>query len=178
MERDNGFRAIAIIALVIAVAGLSIGYASLNRELTINGTATKEVANWDVHFENLSAATLVGTASEKAAASLTATNVTVDVSVVKPGDSVSYTFDVKNAGGIDAKLRALPIIAGLDTAAANDITVTLTHGDGTELSANETLAAGGTQPMKLTVTFDAEAEAVAAEAVPLTISTSLFYIQK
>lgn len=38
MQKDRGFRVLAIVAICIAVVGLSIGYAALQQTLTINTT--------------------------------------------------------------------------------------------------------------------------------------------
>lgn len=178
MEKDKGFRVLAIVALCIAVAGLSIGYASLNRELNITGTATKSATSWDVHFKGLSQPTKVGTGNTVTDATLNATTVTVDVSVLKPGDSVTYTFSVENSGDIDAKLNAVPIITGADVALTNDVIVSLTHADGTALAANETLASKTSTELKLSVVYDAAAETIASTEVKIPISATLLYVQK
>lgn len=181
MERDKGFRILAIVALCIAVAGLSIGYAALSQDLTITGIATKAAGDWDVHFANLSSPTIVGTAAVESVANLNFTTLTVDVSVLKPGDSVSYTFDVVNDGNIDAKLSAVPIINGASAALEKNIHVTLTHADGSALVANEDLlfaTGSNTTSLKLTITFDAASASVTNEEIDLPISTTLTYIQK
>ena len=49
--KNSNSKVIAVIALVLAVVGLSIGFAALQTQLTINGTA--EVtggSKWDVKF--------------------------------------------------------------------------------------------------------------------------------
>ena len=48
MEKERGAKLIAVIALLVAVAGLTIGYAAYSSTLTINGTATVDPADWNV----------------------------------------------------------------------------------------------------------------------------------
>lgn len=50
-NRDNGGKIIAVIALVLAVVGLSIGFAALQTKLEINGTA--EVTGGKLGISNL-----------------------------------------------------------------------------------------------------------------------------
>ena len=64
MEKDRGAKIIVAIALVVAIVGLTIGYAAYSATLKITGTANVDPAKWDVHFENLSKVKLTGTAYE------------------------------------------------------------------------------------------------------------------
>ena len=185
MNTDRKTGVIAIVAICIAVAGLGIAYATLQQQLTINATVTKKAAEWDVHFANMSAATLNGAGVENAAANLTATNVTVDVSVMKPGDSVTYTFDVVNGGDIDAKLNAIPTITGVTEAAAAYIDVALVYADdNSALGANDELLHGESTTLKLSVTYRTTADPVADAAslatadTDYTIAATLLYVQK
>ena len=44
MEKNNNSKVIAVVALVVAVVALSVGFAAFADQLTINGTATAEVS--------------------------------------------------------------------------------------------------------------------------------------
>jgi hypothetical protein len=92
MEKDRGFRVLAIVAICIALVGLTIGYAALQTTLTINTKATVKAATWNVKFQNLGTPTLTGEAAVVNAATLTDTVVTIDVSLKKPSDQVVYTL--------------------------------------------------------------------------------------
>ncbi len=48
MEKERRVKALSIVALLIAIAGLTIAFAAMSRLLTINGTAS--VGKFDVHF--------------------------------------------------------------------------------------------------------------------------------
>ena len=104
MEKERRIKIISLCALLVAVLGLTVAFASLSQTLTINGSAAVNAASWDIHFEKSSGKetetegaatftepTLSGTTIENFSATLT-----------KPGDSVTYYFDIVNKGTIDA----------------------------------------------------------------------------
>ena len=104
MEKTRKIKMISLCALLVAVLGLTIAFASLSQTLIINGSASMDTASWDIHFEKTSGKetevkgdatftepTLSGTTIENFSATLT-----------KPGDSVTYYFDIVNKGTIDA----------------------------------------------------------------------------
>lgn len=112
MEKDRGFKVMAIVALLIGVLGLSIAYAAYSQTLTINASGTVNKATWDVHFENLSTGATTGKAEVADAGKLTldATTIQGSLGTLKaPGDSLTYTFDIKNAGSIDAKIGSIKV---------------------------------------------------------------------
>jgi hypothetical protein len=182
MQKDRGFRALAIVAICVAVAALSIGYASLSQTLNINGTTTVKGNTWDVHFTNLVKPTaanngLVGSATETSS-TLNTTTLTFAANLSLPGDSIVYQWDVTNAGTIDAKLSATPVLSGLTEAQAANVKYVFTYADGTAITANDTLTAGTTKTLKLKVTFDSAATSVASTDTKLTLSTTMTYVQK
>ena len=181
MQKERGFRALSIVAVCIAIAALSISYATLSQTLTINGTATLKSSTWDVHFENLTVPTkvnggLVGSASENSS-SVTTTAFAFSADLVLPGDQVTYLWDVTNAGTINAKLSAAPILTGLTDAQAKDVSYVFTYSDGTAIAANDTLDAGATKHLKLVVTFSSASTQTVATDTALTLSSSLIYVQ-
>ena len=104
MEKTRQIKIISLCALLAAVLGLTVAFAALSQTLTINGSAAVDAASWDIHFEKTSGKetevkgvatftepTLSGTTIENFSATLT-----------KPGDSVTYYFDIVNNGTVDA----------------------------------------------------------------------------
>ena len=179
MQKDRGFRSLAIVAIVLAVAGLAVGYAALSETLTIGSTTTVKGANWSVHFDTatLSEATLKGLAKEVNAATITVTNISVDISLMQPNDSVTYTFDVVNDGTLDAKLSADPTLTGLDDTTSQIVSFALTYADGTAIKANDTLDHGTTRNLKLVVSMK-DIEEVQTDDQTLNLSATLLYVQK
>ena len=104
MEKTRKIKIISLCALLAAVLGLTVAFAALSQTLTIKGSAAVNAASWDIHFEKTSGKetevkgaatftepTLSGTKIENFSATLT-----------KPGDSVTYYFDIVNNGTVDA----------------------------------------------------------------------------
>ena len=104
MEKTRKIKIISLCALLAAVLGLTVAFAALSQTLTIKGSAAVNAASWDIHFEKTSGKetevkgtatftepTLSGTKIENFSATLT-----------KPGDSVTYYFDIVNKGTVDA----------------------------------------------------------------------------
>ncbi len=93
-----------------------------------------------------------------------------DVTLKNDGDSITYTFDVKNNGDIDAKITAIVMNTGAnltcnstsgsaaDQATRNtktcaNLNYTLTYVDGTAVQVNDKLAAGASKTMKLKLEY-------------------------
>lgn len=178
MQKDRGFRTLAIVAICVAVAGLTIGFAALNTSLNVSTTATVKGNTWEIAFENLSQGLFTGDAEINSNPTITATQINLDVNLTKPGDSVVYTFDVKNKGTIAAKLSQDPTLTGVTEAAAENIIYTLTYADGTEIKANDTLAVDAVRTLKLTVTFDSSATTVPSTDTTYNLSATLLYVQQ
>lgn len=118
MERDRSAMIIAIIALCVAVVGLSIGFAKFSNYLTINSNATVKpnASDFDVNFSTLNTSELGGTVSGVGTNSATAEDATIDNSdsptitglkanFTKPGQKVTYSFYAHNAGKYAAYLN-------------------------------------------------------------------------
>ena len=108
MEKERGAKIIAIVALLIAVVGLTVGYAAYSSTLTINGTANVDPASWKVNFDYKTGTSLTGVtkghAAENTAPTLADTTISgFDVTLKAPGDSVTYNFLIKNSGTLNAK---------------------------------------------------------------------------
>ena len=181
-----------ILALVLSVAGISIGFAAMSTELKIEGQAEVVPATWKIKFDNVSAATTTGGAIIVKAPTITGgTHLgNYDVKLTKPGDSVVYTFDVVNEGTIDAELTsytfATPTITGTGTNATADaelvqsnLVYTLTYSDGSAIGVNNTLNAGQTKTLKLTIAYASTAEALPEAEVDITgMDVTFVYGQK
>lgn len=167
MEKERTNKILAIVAICVAVAGLTVGFAAFSSTLTINGTGTVKASNWQVRFENLSAVTKTGTASEVTAPTINTNDTNIgdyDVTFTTPGDSISYTFDVANNGTFDAEVTTVTIPtptctgtgANAETDATNvcnNLTYTLTYADGTAINVADALTASQKKTLKLTLTY-------------------------
>ena len=118
MERDRSAKIIAIVALCVAVVGLSIGFAAFSNNLTIksNATVSPNQNDFDVNFSTSNTSELDGTVSGVGTNSATAEDATIDNSAspkitglkanfTEPGQKVTYSFYAHNAGKYAAYLN-------------------------------------------------------------------------
>lgn len=178
MEKDRGFRVIAIIAILVSIVGLTVGFASLNQTLNINGTATIKGSNWSVKFINMGTPALTGAATATANLDDTSAIATITADLKKPGDKAVIAFDVTNAGDIDAKLNATPVFSGdTATATAAKINYSLKYSDGTELQKEDTLNVNETRHLVLTLEYDQSVTEVPSEDTAFDLTIALLYTQ-
>ena len=171
MEKERKVKVLSLAALIVAVLGLTVAFAALSQQLTINGSATVDAATWDIHFNNLSEPVLTGCA------------VVVTLCIIRVGVSgwlwcglelwvwwysVNFTFDVVNAGSVDATLatvvpeRLQPSCTGTGAAATEDanivcngLTYKLTYtATGEAVKATDELNHGETKNLTLELSFD------------------------
>ena len=190
MEKERKIKTLSLVALIVAVLGLTVAFASLSQTLNITGTAKVENASWDIHFQNLSEPTLTGDANVTTAPTIDESKTTIgnyEVSLTKPGDKVSYSFEVINNGTIDAKLstltKALKPTCTSDveadaTTVCDGLTYTLKYADGgAEVAANDTLNKGETKGLILELAY--ESDSVPANDVAISgLNITLTYEQK
>ena len=172
MEKERKIKVLSVAALLVAVLGLTVAFAALSQTLTINGSATVNTATWDIHFKNLSEPTLTGDAAVTTAPTIDTKGTTIGtyaLKLTKPGDSVTYTFDVENSGTINAKITDLvkaetPTCTGTGDSATADakvicdgLTYTLTYTDGgAAVKKEDTLNANETKNLTLELAFESD----------------------
>lgn len=192
MEKERGAKIIAVIALLVAVAGLTIGYAAYSSTLTINGTATVDPADWNVKFAYTSGDRLIaektGNATETTAPTLTDTAVSgFDVVLNAPGDSITYKFSVKNAGTLNATLGTFTMgtlscapntsstISQEDaTTLCNELQYTLKYADGSDITNGATLQKGDSKDLVLKLVWPESSTLKVTDDVKVTIGTTTF----
>jgi hypothetical protein len=158
-EHHKKTRMVAVAALVVGVLGLGVAFAALSTTLYINGTAKIKNSSWDVHWAGLNC-TPSGEAAVKSFDITDGANdddtVTVDVEFKAGNDTVVCNVNAVNSGSLNAKLSGFTS----SLTALNDINVTasLVYGAsdasaGSAPADNDTLNAGDSRPMKLTLTY-------------------------
>ena len=119
MEKNNGVRMLAAFALVVAIAGLSVGFAAFSTTLKIDTAAqvTASTGNWNVGFST-DGTTIESTGRTKDANETgnpgkimvkkytisQDTNATLSTT---ENSSVSYTLDILNKGNMTAYLDSV-----------------------------------------------------------------------
>ena len=152
---NKGFKIAAIVALCVAVAGLSVAYAALSQSLTVttNAKATGLDATWNVFLSvedgdectitnlNKSGSTAGGSTASSAGTiatdSAARTNIVIsDVVLAAPGDQVTCTFHAKNTGSMDAILNG---VSTTGAASNNGLVTTVTGTTGATKDADEAI---------------------------------------
>ena len=172
-------KVVAIVALVVAVIGLGIGFAAFSSTLTISSSATvtPSASTFKVAFST-SSASLTGTSitptttggATAEASSFTETTLTgSDAQFTAPGQSVKYSLYAYNAGEYLAYLNGVTVgavtcepgegtTAGLVNAACDDITVSVKVGNTTYTESDSaisshTLAKGTGEPVEVLISY-------------------------
>lgn len=197
MEKERGAKVIAIVALLIAVVGLTVGYAAYSSTLNINGTANVDPASWKVNFGYKDGTTsLTGTktghATETTAPTLEDTTISgFDVTLKAPGDSVTYNFLIKNSGTLNAELANFTM--GTLTCAPNEgskispedatklcreLKYTLAYADGSTITTGTTLNHNDSKELELKLEWPSTSTLSVSDDVKVTIGTTTFVYQQ
>lgn len=189
--RRTAFKSLFLIVLLVSVFGLGIAYALLSTTLTISGTTSVSAATWDIHFNNLNASK-TGDATYTLPQFTSATALTdYEIVLTKPGDSVTFTFDIVNAGTIRSSISSLVKgtpscsgVAGSSTGTTdgpivcNNLSYTFTYSDGTVVSVGDTLNKGETKSVKLTLSYNGSATQVPVNDVAISnLDITMIYSQ-
>ncbi len=164
MNKEGRFQNVLIILLAVAVVGMSIGFAALQTQLTINGNATFQAAKWKVIWDNttLQETEVNGT---NGTAVINNNNLNIDYTVtLKPNSSYSFTVNAKNEGTFDAKLNRITFLhnspADVTNTYGTKIGYTFTYNgvaytETTDLTAKDIKLPknGGTVPVVVTLTY-------------------------
>ncbi len=103
-------RKLLIVTIFVTVIGISISYASLSQLIEVTSAGSVRQANWDVHFKNLSDATIEGDvviiSEPNLITDLTAFS-GLDVRFNNITGSVTYFMDIVNDGDLDAIIQEI-----------------------------------------------------------------------
>ena len=138
MVENKGYKAMAIIALVIGVIGVTLGYAAFESTLTIESTAevTPDSSNFNVDFSTTNASVQAGTVTPTLTPNnvtgFTADNATINntndpeitglhATFTEPGQKATYEFYSYNAGLYVAYLNSI-VFSGNKTCSATGTT--------------------------------------------------------
>ena len=161
-SRDRSYQVVTLVALVVAVLGLSVGFAAFSNTLTIKSSAEvkPDSSQFNVDLSAVAdsvSTSVVGVASGTAGA--TAGTATIDNSgtasasienvsatFTEPGQTVTYTFHARNVGTYAAYLNTITFGSATGATAATETKV-CTAGSGT----SATLVAAACEGITLTL---------------------------
>ena len=160
--------------ILVLLLLISIGFAVLTSNLSINGIASFTDASFDVHFEN---ATIKDKNIDDG--SITIGDDTVSITSTgtfeKPGDYIDTSFYVMNSGTMDASLNTLSV-SGLSTELKNYFTYTLKYDiDGSNVARGDILRAGQGRKINLHIEYKYDVEELST-ASNLNITITINYI--
>ena len=99
---------IIIIAFLVALLVMAVGYSTFATELTFNGNA-EITGEWDVRITDMKV-TSVSDGCDAGKPEFTDTTINFDSKLEKPGDKITYLITIENLGTIDAVLSNIQII--------------------------------------------------------------------
>ena len=151
---------LTVIGLCIFIVAMTIAYAVMSSTLSINGSAKMESASWDIHFANVTSSS-IGDASFSMPHIQDTTLNDFDVTLTKPGDSVTYSFSVVNDGNMSARLTDIVKNEAKCNSTNNDdseivcnnFNYKLTYSDGSNIEKGDILTKDSSVDMKLTVEY-------------------------
>ena len=179
IDKDN-----VKLILIMLVVALGIGYAYINSDLNINGTAKIKNANWDVHWANVQVKTGSVTGDNvvtEPTIDSEETTVTYSVVLPTPGTYYEFTVDAVNAGSIDAMIDTIDskLNGATITTLPDYLEYTVTYGDGIELEPNHELKANTTETYKVRLKYrdDIELSQIPASDQTLSLEFTVTYRQ-
>ena len=192
--KNGKIKNILLIVLALGLISMTVAYAALTQRLDIESTAGVNSLEWDVHFANLSQGEVIGSPSitEPKLSNITISG--LDVEFTKPGESVTYNFDIVNNGTIDARLDTLKINSKEDgiictdakgskdsqdaTNVCNNITFSVLKSNGSQFNEGDILSSKDTINAKLVVSYNAGLESLPTSKVTVKGLNAVFeYIQ-
>lgn len=176
MKKDKNRNSVIISCLVVAIIAMSVGYAALAQQLTINGTAGTGDASWAIEFESITKnTTLTSTegVTEVAQPTASGTSATFDVTLDKPGTKIVYDVVVKNAGTIDATYVSMSGVDEANTAEPTEIQYTVEKTD-----ADKDLLSEAKDTYRVTIEWPASSTTVNTETTSKTATIHFDYEQK
>lgn len=176
-----------VIALVVILLALAVGYAAFGGTLKITGTATAN-GTWNVHFANPTITP--DTDSNNVTLSKTSTDndtLTVTVALGYPGDGATVAVDILNEGTVDAKLTEFKVegtdfdagtVSGSNTVYKNGaIKVTVPTMNADETDGEVVAKAGGKCSVAFDVEWDESVDTVADGGQTATFTITFKYTQ-
>ena len=144
MGDNRGYKVLSILALIIGIAGVTLGYAAFSNTLTITSTAevNPDSSKFNVDFSSAQNSVVTNnitpTLSPTGVTGFTATNATINNSsdptitnlhatFTEPGQSATYEFYAVNDGQYIAYLNSIVFSGSKTCTAANGTTQSLVN---------------------------------------------------
>ena len=144
MKKGNKF-----LSIIILLSLISIGFAYLTSDLSLNGSGIFRKNSWSVYFANVEEMVEYGSVNTNATINFNKTTIDFNVHLDSPG-SIYYLYtDIINDGTIDAMIDTFSI-SGLSE---EFLDINLTYSDGVEIKRYDLLKAGSKDTIQIEVKF-------------------------
>lgn len=144
MKKGNKF-----LSIIILLSLISIGFAYLTSDLSLNGSGIFRKNSWSVYFANVEEMVEYGSVNTNATIDSNKTTIDFNVHLDSPG-SIYYLYtDIINDGTIDAMIDTFSI-SGLSE---EFLDINLTYSDGVEIKRYDLLKAGSKDTIQIEVKF-------------------------
>ena len=160
MRKGRSLRVLTIIALVVAISGLTIAFAAISDAFN----HSDEVL-WDIQIQDLEADKSGSAVYNLPVISDTSLQ-NYSVELKKPGDAVHLTFKIVNRGSLDAILSTLIQnhthckVENGDSNICKAIKYSLQYEDGSDVAINDLLDPDGEKIVQLSIVYPTSAPAM------------------
>ena len=103
---------IILIAFLLTLILMTVGYSTFATDFTINGTA-EITGEWDVRITNITP-TKVPDGCDAGTPTFTKDSINFSAKLNKPGDEIVYEVTIENLGTIDAELQTIIFTEEID----------------------------------------------------------------
>lgn len=184
MENDRNYKVVAVVVLILAIIGLTVGFAAFSTALNISSSQSSvrpDETAFNVSFSSSETTfaedEIVGVVSDSAL--MTATNAVIDNSNYKnpvirnlsakftgPGQTVSYTFYSHNRGNYDAYLKSISF-QNIDGKTENKVCAPISSSTEGENVATDSLVQAACEDISIKVDIVGEKSQTATDSVLL-----------
>ena len=137
--------------ILVLILCISIGFAMLTANLSINGSFAFRNHTFDVHFDNIEldeeSISDVGPTLDSSK-----TNMSFSVNLSQPEDFYKFKFDVVNSGDVDAMINKIEV-TGIPSELSDIVDYELLYYNDREVKQYHTLTAGQTVNMKFKIYY-------------------------
>ena len=185
MESERKVKIITLVAVIVAVIGLTIAFAAMSRTLNIHGSGTMDPVNWDIYFENIklksdtSPSSVTGNPTPTTGNTAATIN-NLNVTLKNPGDEVVWTADITNNGDVNAEMQSFSLTPNL-TNELLEFTAIYTdeYEHGHVITVGDMLYAGETRNITITFKYKdiTDESLLPDEAEEINVSYQIVYVQ-
>lgn len=157
--RNKKIKYIVFSCISLLVFITTVVYAAISSNFSVSGSVNKKGNTWNIKFTNLDIDSVTGSAKSESAKVVQTDSgvdmINVSASLTQPGDSVTYTFTVNNAGTLDAKLSSYDVSDFMTGSNLQNAFIigSLTYADGSDLSIGDVLSHGASANLKVTLRY-------------------------